>query len=185
MNSINYSITRSNRKTLAIQIQNDGTVLIRAPFRASDDAVRKFIESHREWITRHVAIMRERSENREPAFTGSEIQSMAKETAAFLPSLIQEYAQRLDVYPSHVTVRSQKTRWGSCSSKGGLNFNCLLALTPDHVRRYVVIHELCHLKEMNHSPAFWRLVASQMPDYRKAKEWLKSHGQQLIDRLSS
>ena len=110
---------------------------------------------------------------------------MAKETVAFLPVLVQEYAQRLNVHPAHITVRNQKTRWGSCSSKGRLNFNCLLALTPDYVRRYVVIHELCHLKEMNHSPAFWCLVASQMPDYQKAKEWLKTEGQMLINRLST
>ena len=108
---------------------------------------------------------------------------MAQETSRFLPALIQEYARKLNVRPARVTVRNQKTRWGSCSSQGGLNFNCLLARAPEYVRRYVVIHELCHLREMNHSPAFWHLVASQMPDYPKAKTWLKTEGQKLVDRL--
>ena len=112
-----------------------------------------------------------------------EISAMAQETSRFLPALIQEYARKLNVRPARVTVRNQKTRWGSCSSQGGLNFNCLLAQAPEYVRRYVVIHELCHLREMNHSPAFWHLVASQMPDYPKAKEWLKMYGQLLIDRI--
>ena len=101
----------------------------------------------------------------------------------FLPALIQEYSERLQVRPGRITIRNQRTRWGSCSSQGSLNFNCLLAQAPDQVRRYVVLHELCHLKEMNHSPAFWRLVASQMPDYQRAKEWLKTEGQRLIERL--
>ena len=118
-----------------------------------------------------------------PSFTAAEIRDMAEETKRFLPALIREYAARLGVCPGGITVRNQKTRWGSCSSQGGLNFNCLLALAPDHVRRYVVIHELCHLKEMNHSPAFWRLVASQMPEYETAKKWLKTEGQLLIERL--
>ena len=96
-------------------------------------------------------------------YTGAELKAMAEEAKRFLPGLIDTYAPRLGVHPTHVTVRNQRTRWGSCSSKGSLNFNCLLALAPEPVRRYVVIHELCHLKEMNHSPAFWRLVASQMP----------------------
>ena len=183
MNGIEFTVTRSNRKTLAVQIKSDGTVHVRAPYSASDDAIRRFLESRREWIGRHVTMAREHSENRGSAFTDTEVQAMAKETMSFLPALINEYAQKLNVHPVRVTVRNQKTRWGSCSSKGGLNFNCLLALAQDQVRRYVVIHELCHLKEMNHSSAFWRLVASQMPDYQKAKEWLKKEGQLLVERL--
>ena len=185
MNEFKFTVTRSNRKTLAVQIKKDGTVQVRAPYRVSDDTIRKFVESRREWILRHVSKVLERSEDRGPTFTNAEIHAMAQETASFLPALVQEYAQKLNVHPARITVRNQKTRWGSCSSKGGLNFNCLLALAPDHVRRYVVIHELCHLKEMNHSPAFWRLVSSQMPDYQKAKEWLKTDGRKLIDRLNA
>ena len=176
-------VIRSSRKTLAVQVLTDGSIQVRAPYRASDGMIRQFLDEHQEWIMKHAEQNRERSANRGPAFTDSEIRGMAEETKRFLPALINEHAARLGAHPAHVTVRKQKTRWGSCSSKGNLNFNCLLARVPEQVRRYVVIHELCHLKEMNHSPAFWRLVASQMPDYQKAKEWLKTEGRTLIERL--
>ena len=176
-------VIRSGRKTLAVQVLEDGSIQVRAPYRTTDDMIRRFLDEHREWIMKHAEQNRARSANQGPAFTDSEIRSMAEETTRFLPALINEYAARLGVHPANVTVRKRKTRWGSCSSKGNLNFNCLLARAPEQVRRYVVIHELCHLKEMNHSPAFWRLVASQMPDYQKAKEWLKTEGRTLIERL--
>ena len=180
---IQMTIIRCERKTMSMKILKDGTVQVRVPRTVSDAAVQKFIDSHQNWLERHLQLREQKQKAAEPPFTTAEIDAMAKETVRFLPPLIQEYSQRLNVCPAHITVRNQKTRWGSCSSKGGLNFNCLLALAPEYVRRYVVIHELCHLKEMNHSPAFWRLVASQMPDYQKAKEWLKKEGQKLVERL--
>jgi len=82
-----------------------------------------------------------------------------------------------------ITVRSQKTRWGSCSSRGNLNFNCLLMLTSPEVLDYVVLHELCHRKELNHSARFWAQVERVMPDYRLRRKWLKDHGSALIGRL--
>ena len=82
-----------------------------------------------------------------------------------------------------ITIRNQRSRWGSCSGKGNLNFNCLLMLTPSHVIDYVVVHELCHRLEMNHSPAFLAQVERVLPDYRKSREWLKEHEKELIGRL--
>lgn len=80
----------------------------------------------------------------------------------------------------HITIRNQKTRWGSCSSKGNLNFNCLLMLAPAEVLDCVVVHELCHRKEMNHSKAFWMEVQRILPDYKEAIQWLKEDGSQII-----
>ena len=82
-----------------------------------------------------------------------------------------------------ITIRNQVSRWGSCSSVGNLNFNCLLMLAPPEVRDYVVVHELCHRKEMNHSPAFWAEVEKMIPDYKAHKKWLKDNGTALISRL--
>ena len=82
-----------------------------------------------------------------------------------------------------ITIRSQRTRWGSCSAAGNLNFNCLLMLTPGEIRDYVVVHELCHRKELNHSARFWSLVEGVLPDYRTRRQWLKDHGGSLIARL--
>ena len=93
------------------------------------------------------------------------------------------YAPRIGVSYGRITIRSQRTRWGSCSAQGNLNFNCLLSLCPEEVRDYVVIHELCHRKEMNHSPKFWAEVEKVMPDYARHRKWLKENGGSLIARL--
>ena len=81
--------------------------------------------------------------------------------------------------PGRIAIRDQKSRWGSCSRKGNLNFNWKLIMAPPPALDYVVIHELCHLHEFNHSPRFWQLVAAQMPEYESWKKWLKQHGPEL------
>ena len=94
-------------------------------------------------------------------------------------SRVNHYALLMGVHPGRIAVRDQKSRWGSCSSKGTLNFNWKLIMTPPQVLDYVVIHELCHLIEFNHSPRFWQLVYGQMPDYEAWKKWLKAHADDL------
>jgi predicted metal-dependent hydrolase len=89
------------------------------------------------------------------------------------------YAPRIGKVPGRIAIREQKSRWGSCSSKGNLNFNWKLIMAPPQALDYVVIHELCHLHEFNHSPRFWTLVAGQMPDYEVWKKWLKAHTDDL------
>ena len=92
---------------------------------------------------------------------------------------LQYYAPRLGVSFNRVAIRDQRSRWGSCSAKHNLNFNWKLIMAPPEVLDYVVIHELCHLIEFNHSPRFWRLVEGQMPEYEFWKKWLKEHGREL------
>lgn len=89
------------------------------------------------------------------------------------------FAPRIGKPYGRVAVRDQKSRWGSCSSKNNLNFNWKLIMAPPQVLDYVVIHELCHLHEFNHSQRFWKLVESQMPEYEAWKKWLKTHGDEL------
>ena len=92
---------------------------------------------------------------------------------------LEYYAPRLGVRPGRVAIRDQKSRWGSCSRKGNLNFNWKLIMAPPQALDYVVIHELCHLIEFNHSPRFWSLVEGQMPEYEVWKKWLKGHAEDL------
>ena len=92
---------------------------------------------------------------------------------------VSYFARLMGVSYRNITIREQKTRWGSCSSEKNLNFNWKLILAPPEVLDYVVIHELCHLKEMNHSKAFWDEVEKVMPEYETYKLWLKENGWRL------
>ena len=114
----------------------------------------------------------------------TEIHKLADLALKVISVKVKQYAGLMNVQYGRITIRNQKTRWGSCSSKGNLNFNCLLMLAPDEVVDYVVIHELCHLIEMNHSKAFWKQVEQMMPDYKKHRKWLKDHGNEIMERMS-
>ena len=97
-----------------------------------------------------------------------------------IPERVEYFAKVIGVTYGKITIRNQKTRWGSCSSKGNLNFNCLLMLAPSEVLDYVVVHELCHRKQMNHSKAFWLEVEKVLPIYKEVRKWLKEEGSQMI-----
>lgn len=96
-----------------------------------------------------------------------------------IAALVKEWSLRLHAEFHTIRFKELKSRWGSCSSKGNLNFNWRLILAPQEVCEYVVVHELCHLREMNHSNRFWTLVKDAFPNYLEAKQWLKNHGSQL------
>ncbi|MBR2187880.1 MAG: M48 family metallopeptidase, partial [Eubacterium sp.] len=115
--------------------------------------------------------------------TMEEIQELAAQALRVIPQRVAYYAPKVGVTYGRITIRNQRSKWGSCSSKGNLNFNCLLMLAPDEVVDYVVVHELCHRIEMNHSKAFWELVERVLPDYRSSRKWLKEHGEEIIRRM--
>lgn len=98
---------------------------------------------------------------------------------------VAKYAPIVGVTVGRITIHSQRRLWDSCSAKGDLNFNCLLMLCPEKVRDYVVIHELCHRKGLNHSPAFWAQVKSALSGYKEQYRWLKENGSKIIGRLEA
>ena len=115
-----------------------------------------------------------------PPLSPADKARLAKEAKDRICERIALFAPRLGSrLPARVTIREQKTRWGSCSRKGNLNFNWKLIRAPQEALDYVVVHELCHLYEFNHSPGFWRMVESVLPDYGQWKRWLAQHGQNL------
>ena len=118
-----------------------------------------------------------------PPFTEDELARLALRAKEIIPARVAHFAPLVGVTYARVTIRSQRTKWGSCSSKGNLNFNCLLMLMPPDVLDYVVVHELCHRKELNHSPRFWAEVARVMPSYTECEAWLRTNGSALIARL--
>ena len=115
--------------------------------------------------------------------TMDELMELANKLMQIIPERVQYYAAKIGVTYGKITIRNQRSRWGSCSSKGNLNFNCLLALTPPEVIDSVVVHELCHRKEMNHSSRFYAEVLRVYPDYRKWDKWLKENGGKLMRRM--
>ena len=113
--------------------------------------------------------------------TAIELELLTAQAKQIFSEKVARYAKEMGVTYGRVTIRHQKTRWGSCSGLGNLNFNCLLLFAPDAVQDYVVIHELCHRKEMNHSDRFWCEVAKVMPDYKVHKKWLKENGRKIME----
>lgn len=178
---MDYQIIRSNRKTISIQITPQGEIRIRCPRGMKKGEIQTFAEEHRDWIEKHLPKPEALAL---PGFTQEERALLARQASTDIPQRVARFAKRMGVTYGRITIRCQKTRWGSCSGSGNLNFNCLLMLTPESVRDYVVVHELCHRKEMNHGEAFWAEVAAVLPDYRENRKWLKDKGGDLIRRLS-
>ena len=173
-----YTLIRSRRKTVAIQITPQGRVLVRCPMKMAKRDIDRFVEDKHGWIEKHLAAI-----TPVQPLTPQQLQDLALLAKADLPQRVAHFAPLVGVSYGRITLRAQRTRWGSCSGKGNLNFNCLLMLAPENVRDYVVVHELCHRLHMNHSPAFWAAVAAAMPDYAVHRAWLKTNAQALLARL--
>ncbi len=181
MSGVPYTLVRSSRKTISIVIKPSGEVEVRCPKWCPKREVERYVVSKEDWIRKHLETIAARPQ--QPVLSGEELQRLADQAALALPEKVRWYAEQMGVTFGRITIRSQHTRWGSCSAKGNLNFNCLLMLCPEAVQDYVVIHELCHRKELNHSTAFWTEVEKYCPDYRAYRKWLKDNGAVLIARL--
>lgn len=181
----NTEIIRSNRKTISLRIKPDGSIELRAPQQMTDREIQEFIQQKSQWIEKKLQEMQERQQQRsqlEP-LTMEEIRGLADQALRVIPERTAHFAGIIGVTYGRITIRNQKSRWGSCSGKGNLNFNCLLMLMPPEVLDYVVVHELCHRKEMNHSPRFWAEVSKILPDYKNQVKWLKEHGTEIMMRM--
>jgi len=176
--SIAYQVVRSDRKTLSLEIRPGGELLVRSPKRLSDAEIRKFVLSKRRWIETH--LQKACPADALPRLTQEQLRALAQDALQWFPARTALYAPKVGVQYGRITIRAQHTRWGSCSARGNLNFNCLLMLAPESVRDYVVVHELCHRKHMNHSPEFWAEVQRHCPNYRDCRKWLKENGSCLF-----
>jgi predicted metal-dependent hydrolase len=182
---LTYQIVRSERKTLSVSIQPDCTITVRAPRSVSDSQIQRFLVEKQHWlITKYLEAKQKQetipcsdlTDTQRAALTRRYIDA-AKE---YFPKRVAYFHQFTGGTYSRITIRDQKTRWGSCSSKGTLSFNWRLMLAPPAILDYVVVHELCHLRHMDHSPAFWQAVGEVFPDYASARKWLRKHGQELV-----
>lgn len=184
-NGYDITIIRSRRRTLQIEIAQDCSITVRAPLRSTRAEIDAFVESYSGWIDKQLRKMKSRIENlpHVEKYSENEIRALTDMAYYHIPPRVEEYAQKIGVIYGRVTIRCQKTRWGSCSSKGNLNFNCLLMALDESIRDYVIVHELCHLLHPDHSPAFWREVGRYCPDYKRLRKQLKENGNALFLRL--
>ncbi len=175
MRNINYTLIRSSRKTLSLEIRADLEVIVRAPARMPQRQIDRFVRERADWIDSHVAKMRQKNETVSSIAPESEEewQALIREAKRVIPQKTAYYARIVGVDYGRIAIRRQKTRWGSCSDKGNLNFNALLMKLPEELLDYVIVHELCHRLEMNHSTRFWAQVERVMPDYARRRAALK------------
>ncbi|GAB4504279.1 MAG: SprT family zinc-dependent metalloprotease [Anaerolineales bacterium] len=215
-----YRLVRSKRRTLALVIERDGTLTVRAPLRMAEARVRHFIEARSDWIKRKQAEAAKEapvphqfvegelfhflgktfplrlvpdpapalvmdgdcfrlSRSRQPDGRALFTAWYRAQARTILTARLEHFACSQDVKPARLRISSARTRWGSCSRVGTLSFSWRLVMAPPQVVDYVIVHELAHLREMNHSRAFWALVEGMLPDYKQRRAWLRKNGHSL------
>ena len=174
---IPYTIIKSARRTLGLEVR-DGKVTVRVPDRLPEREAERFMMKHTDWIIKKLSEDKQRQQQKsayripEPQeLTQSQIEQMKLE----FETKTKKYAAQMNVTYGRITIRNQQTRWGSCSSKGNLNFNYRLFFLPEELRDYVIVHELSHRRYMNHSTEFWAEVEKYCPEYRIYRKQLKEY----------
>lgn len=175
-------LIRSRRKTMVIEVTRDLRVVVKAPYGVSEKEINRFIGEKADWIDKSLRKMQERQKEAEKGeeLTEQDIRLLVTRAKRIIPPMVDRYARMMGVTYGNITIRMQKSRWGSCSAQGNLNFNCLLMRAPEEITEYVVVHELCHRKEMNHSDRFWAEVEKIIPDYKERRKWLRERGNELM-----
>lgn len=166
-----YEVIYSGRKTISLCIK-EGRLVVRAPYRTKKERIDSVIASHEGWIKKHIVKQAERNKKYEN-LTEEKISLLRKEAKQILPDKVSYYANLMGLKYGRITITGAKTRFGSCSSKGNLSFSYRLMLYPEAAIDYVVVHELAHLYEMNHSPRFYKIIEAVLPDYKERIKLLK------------
>ena len=168
---MNYTIKRSNRRTVGLEITNNCEIIVRAPIRMSDKEIADFVYKYRGWIDKKLPEAKKRAER---SRTISECEDIFRRSAyEIIPLLVERYSEIMGVKPTSVKITSAEKRFGSCSGKNGLCFSWRLMAYPTKAIEYVVVHELAHIKHHNHSAKFYALVEKYMPDYKGRQKLLK------------
>jgi len=190
---------RSKRRTILLQIKADGSFVVRAPMRADINKINEFIKKKNEWIITKQSEIKMRFLQRQKMLESQEINSENKvlllgekiscskkraelilwykrEALKHLTLRVNYFANTFGLKYNSIKISSAKKRWGSCSSRGNINFSWRLIMAPSDVVDYVVAHEVSHLKHRNHSKNFWKHVAMMMPNYKNQHDWLRKNG---------
>lgn len=167
-----YTLIRSRRKTLALEITRDAKLVVRAPLRCPQREIDRFLQQKEQWIALHMAKMQARRESH-PEPTAEQEAALRQKAKEILPALVAQYAARMGVEPAGITVTGARTRFGSCSPKNRLSFSFRLMEYPMEAIEYVVVHELAHIRHKNHGADFYKEIQLVQPDWRERNAMLK------------
>lgn len=174
--SIQYTIRKSARaKRMRIAVYCDGTVVLTSPVGVRTSVMEKFFEEKKNWILKKLEMFRSVDSFLLQGHSDEDFQNRKDEVLTLVMRRVKHFNKALGVSWNDVVIKNQKTRWGSCSKKGNLNINYKILYLSRKMQDYVIVHEMCHLKEFNHSKRFWRLLESVFPEYKEVKGELKSH----------
>lgn len=177
---LEYELIRSGRKTLALYVRRDGRIEVRAPIRTSKVYIDDFVLKKQEWIEKTRDKLSARQTGRKTIrLTAGEEAGYKKQAKEYLQQKCLYFSRIMGLRSGEIRINGAKTRWGSCSRKGDINFTYRLMFVPEELIDYVVVHELAHLKEMNHSDGFWSIVERAMPDYRARRKRLREYEHQV------
>ncbi len=173
-----YTLIRSRRKTISLSVSEDLRVIVRAPMKMPARDIESFIAKHSGWIDKQKCRIQAQSEGRR-SLSAEEIAALREKAKLHIPRRVSYFAEMMGLYPSCVKITSAATRWGSCSAKNSLNFSYRLMLLPDELIDYIIVHELAHIKEKNHSERFYAVVRTAMPDYKGRQTKLRTESRGL------
>jgi hypothetical protein len=170
-----FFIRHPRARRYVVRVRADGTVRVTIPRWGSKRGAQAFADAQRLWICRQLARIADERTVVKETLAPEAVRELRKRAQRELPGRLTELAREHGLTITGISVRNQKSRWGSCSPSGRICLNWRLVRMPDWIRDYVMIHELMHLKRLDHSPAFWRLVAGACPAYDNARRWLREH----------
>ncbi|MBI2056550.1 MAG: M48 family metallopeptidase [Candidatus Sungbacteria bacterium] len=173
---ISYTLRKSrNARRVRIAVQSDASVVVTVPYVAGEEIAERFLQDKMQWVLAKIAFFRG-LEKVPMVRYGKRDYAVYKENARVLAERkVAHFNVRYGHEYRNIRIKNQKTCWGSCSKKGNLNFNFRILFLPEHVQDYIVVHELCHLKELNHSKRFWGLVAQAVPEYLQIRKELRQN----------
>lgn len=164
---ISIHITKSFRKSLSIRFDRAWILQVKAPFFVTQKQIDIFLQKNKSWIDKHKKISEQK------ILSESEVKALKQKAKNYIPQRVEYFAEKYGFHYEKIRITSATTRWGSCSSRKTLSFSYCLVQYREECIDYVIIHELCHLREMNHSPRFWKEVEAIMPEYKKWEKILK------------
>ncbi len=170
---------------MSIHVADDKKIIVKVPLGTPVSAAEKFIMEKKNWIMKQIAEIEKQTALADSMgpLTAEDIKQIKKKARKVIPERVEHYAKLAGISYNRIFIRLQKSRWGSCSTDGNLNFNCLLVLMPLQVLDSIVVHELCHRRHMNHSREFYDEVLRIFPDYKKCSKWLKQNGGAYFKRV--